>query len=103
MEITEEAILKRIPPNHLILDQIVEGKTNSVLTKVSESVSKMKRRQGPLHQNVAIYIRPHQLSTMLGDRMIADFRTLDRVWKVTYDHEQITNDIWGYRMQIYVN
>lgn len=104
MEVTEEAILKRIPPAPLFLTKSHPHRAkHSILEKISRSVANLKRAPGPKHQKVPVYVRPHQLTTARGNQIIGDFARMDRIWKVDYHLEEITDTLWGYRMEIYVN
>jgi hypothetical protein len=106
MGTVEEAVLRRIPPNSLhlsSLDAPASRKQHSVLDRVSRAVSDMRRPSGGAHQKVPVYVRPHQLNAQVGAAMIADFQRMERIWKVDYELEQITDKLWGYRMEIYVN
>ncbi len=105
MSTVEEAVLRRVPPKSLTLSNI-EGsahrKKHSVLDKVSQAVANLRRTPGSLHQKVPVYVRPHQLTAQSATAMIRDFTALRRVWKVDYELEQITDSLWGYRMEIFV-
>jgi len=103
----EEAVLRRIPPHPLVLTAENADRPkrahHSVLERVSKAIDALHRSPRAQHQKVPIYIRPHQLNTNVGSRMIGDFTSMDRVWKVDYELEQITDTLWGYRMEVYVN
>jgi len=104
MKTIDTAISRRIPPRPLILTNEGGGhERNKHLDHVSAKVSEFKRAQGPSKQYVPLYVRPHQLNEGLASMMVSNFRRLDRIWKVDYDLENITNDIWGYRVKIFVN
>lgn len=105
MSTVEEAVLRRVPPKALILSKMdapASRTRHSVLDKVSRAVQRLQRTPGPVHQKVPVYVRPHQLNAQSAAAMIGDFTTLRRVWKVDYELEQITDSLWGYRMEIYV-
>lgn len=98
----EEAVLRRIPPNDLILTK--EHKNHhSVLERVSKAVQDFKRKPGLLHQKVSFFARPHHLSHTIGSQIIADFTKMNRVWRVQYKLESITDKIWGFRVDVYVH
>jgi len=106
MGTVEEAVLRRVPPHSLHLssmDAPVSRKQHSVLERVSRAVRDMQRAPGGSHAKVPVYVRPHQLNAQVGSAMIADFQRMERVWKVDYELEQITDTLWGYRMEVYVN
>lgn len=105
MEIIEECISRRIPPNKLYLSEDRKGKSNKhhVLESLKQEVASFQRPMGPKHQYVPVYMRPHQLTEKLGIHIGSDMRKLSRVWKVDYDLEEITDEIWGFRVKFYVN
>jgi hypothetical protein len=100
MGIINDTILKRIPPKPLTLSSSssAHSKNNSVLDHVLANVRKM---QFKTEITVPVFIRPHQIIKKLGEAMIADFRRLDRVVGLKYDLEEITDDIWGYKLSVY--
>jgi hypothetical protein len=51
--------------------------------------------------HVPVFLRPHQIVKQLGEMMIADFKRLPRVKGLTYMLEEITDEIWGYKLLIY--
>ena len=103
MDLVEESIRLRVPPRPLVLTEMKKHETNTHLDNIAQAVSKFKRPQGHPAARVPIYIRPHQLSAKLTKSIVTDFRRLDHVWKVDYTLERITDEIWGYQMNVYVN
>lgn len=103
MGLIEEAIKLRVPPRPLTLTEREKHKTNPHLDFVASAVSKLNRKSGPLHMNAPVYIRPHQINQKAASAMAQDFTRLRNVWKVDYNLERITDEIWGYRMMVYVN
>lgn len=97
----EEIIKLRVPPRPLQLDRHHKGK-NKHLEALCKGVADLKRDPGPPFQRVPIYVRPHQISAVQASKILTDFKQLERVWKVEYQVENISNDIWGYRMLVYV-
>lgn len=105
MEVIHECVSRRIPPNKLWLSEDRKGKSNThhVLEKLKQEVTSFKRPQGIESQYVPVYMRPHQLTEKLGIQIGSDMRKLNRVWKVDYQLEEITDDIWGFRVKFFVN
>ncbi len=100
----EEFTLRRIPRDPLILTEVPSSSRrhhNSKLDFVCKSIAKLGRRQGSLYEKVPVYIRSHQLLPGVVERIVDDFTARDRIWKVTYVLEEITNDLWGYRLEVY--
>lgn len=106
MDKVNEAILRRLPPYPLILSPLAKDAKrhhNSVLEHVCKSINGLKRPNGNVHMKVAVYIRPHQLTREIGIQMTSEFTRLNRIWKVEYKLEEITDLIFGYKMDVYVN
>lgn len=100
-----EAISRRVPPDPLTLNPGTHAgrKRHSVLERVCKAVEGFQRAPGSIHNKVPVYIRPHQLDASAANAMIGDFSRLERVWKVAYHLEEITDKMWGYRMEIFVS
>ena len=106
MDEMEQKTLRRIPPMPLILNPVGQNSSrhrNSVLDRICKSMNGLNRVPGSVHRKVPIYFRPHHLSYEIGQNIIHDFQRLDRIWKIDYKLEEITDSIWGYRMTVYVN
>lgn len=100
-----EATLRRIPPEPLILSPLAKDAKrhhNSILEHICKEVEGFKRPAGNLHQKVPVFIRPHQLSKQVAAHIVNDFRRVGNIWKVDYKLEEITDKIFGYRMNVYV-
>lgn len=100
-----EATLRRIPPEPLILSPLAKDAKrhhNSTLEYICKEVDGFKRPTGNLHQKVPVFIRPHQLSKQLAAHIVNDFRRVGNIWKVDYKLEEISDKIFGYRMNVYV-
>lgn len=108
MGLVEEAIKLRVPPRPLVLTASHDAHTtNKHLDRVVQGVRKLNRAPASSPQVspnafVPVYVRPHQLSADVANRIISDFTRLEHVYKVDYHLESITDDIWGYQMQVYV-
>jgi hypothetical protein len=101
-----EKTLRRLPPLPLTLtpglEKNAKRRHNSHLDHISKSIAKLNRPQGSLHHKVPVFVRPHQINSALANRIVQDFVRRDRIWKVEYKLEEITDTIYGYRMDVYV-
>lgn len=97
------AISRRIPPRPLILTKTHDHVHNKQLDYIVANIGQLKRPPGPKSQYVPLYVRPHQLTDNVANRMVDEFGRLNRIWKVEYDLESITDEIWGYRVKVFVN
>lgn len=102
MGIIEEAIKLRVPPRPLVLSKRGEHRTNKHLDRVVQGIARLKRPLPTQNVCVPVYMRPHQLNARVADQIVSDFTQLEHICKVDYVCEQITDDIWGYQMQVYV-
>jgi hypothetical protein len=103
MEIIEETIRKRVPPKGLVLTKpelvkTTKSKNNSILDHVLGQVKKTNLKP---EIRIPVFLRPHQIVKQLGETMINDFKKLPRVKGLAYHLEEITNEIWGYKLLIY--
>lgn len=106
MQRVREVIKTRVPPKQLLLTK--EGRrrhpvSNKYLDMVSQTVREWKRKPqgGGFAYPCDVYVRPHQLSDRAVVAMLRDFKALDRVYKVDYKLESITDELYGYRVLIY--
>jgi len=100
----EELTLRRIPRDPLILSPLPSTsrrRHNSKLDFICKSIAKLNRQQGSPHQKVPVFIRPHQLLPGVTERIVEDFTGKTRIWKVDYQLEEITDDLFGYRLEVY--
>ncbi len=105
MKQMEELTLRRLPPEPLILSPLAKDarrRHNSHLEYICKSINNLNRPSGDLHQKVPVYVRSHQLNRQVADRIISDFTGANRIWKVEYKLEEITDAIFGYRMNVWV-
>lgn len=99
----EEAVLRRVPPDSLILTSSHPSRAkHTILQKISDSVKQLNRAPGSPHQKANVFIRPHQINSTIGNRIISDMKQMDRIWKVDYHLEEITDKMWGYRVEFFV-
>lgn len=104
MEHISERVLLRVPPRPLAVTDKGQWETkNPHLDTIVEAVKKFDRPMGSPAIKVPVYVRPHQLSAQLAKEIIRDFRKRERIWKVDYVLERITDDMYGYEMNVYVN
>lgn len=103
MKHVEEAIKLRVPPKPVTLTEAgIKHQKNKHLDRVCAAINGMKRSPGSETNRVAAYVRPHQIGVRVADAMINDFSRLERVWKLEYRTEPITDAIWGFELLIYV-
>lgn len=106
MKTIDAAIAKRVPPRPLILSEnrdTSRRQKHSVLEKLRAKVAEFKRPPGSPHIYAPVYFRPHHLEMEnMAARLIGDVSRLTRIWKVEYKLEEITDDLWGYRVRFYV-
>jgi hypothetical protein len=102
MDHVEEVIKLRVPPQPLYLKEHHKRGKNKHLDALCEGIAQLKREPGPPYQRVPVYVRPHQINAVQGSKILTDFKKLDRIWKVDYQLENISDEIWGYRMLVYV-
>lgn len=103
MGLIEESIRVRVPPRPLTLTEMKKHERNPHLDAIVKAVNDFGRQKGSPAVRVPVYVRPHQLSAKLSRDIVRDFRSLQNVWKVDYTLERITDEIWGYQMNVYVN
>lgn len=103
MDVINEATLLRIPPQPLVLTKKRVTIRNEHLDYIVKDIERLNRPSAPKDQAVPIYIRPHQIDENLAHQIATELRGKNRVWKVSYELENITDDLYGYRVMIYVN
>ena len=102
MALVDDVTLSRVPPNKYTLSENAQLPTRDALM---DKLARATFESSPTPYGVAkvpLYVRPHQLSERLIDRMISDLRYVNGVQKVTYELEPITDTIYGYRMLVHV-
>jgi hypothetical protein len=102
----EEYTLRRLPRDPLILSPLKSDSKrhhNSKLEFICKSIAKLNRTPSSLHNKVPVFIRPHQLLPGVAEHIVEDLTKRTRVWKVDYNLEEITDLIFGYKMEIFVN
>lgn len=100
MKIMSDVSTMRVPPNKLILDESAPVATRN---QILDSVVKNFPLQGDSNEmtQIPVYIRPHQINELIASRMVQELKQTPYLKGVTYDLEQITNTIHGYRMLCY--
>ena len=102
METMNDVASMRTPPNKLILDENAPvAITNPLLDRITQTYPVRGSISNDIAQ-VPVYIRPHQISSKLVDRMIGELRNVSNLRGVTYELEPITNTIHGYRVLFHV-
>ena len=103
INVINEATLLRVPPNDLkITSKAIAPTRNKLLDMV---VKKVGNRSSAAAAGVQlpVYIRPHQLNYELAQRMAEELSSHPHITKVDYRLEQVTDQVYGYRMMIHVN
>ena len=104
VDIINEGISRRIPPDDIILTEGKQVKpTNHYLDRLVKSIKNLNRPIGNPHIYAPIYVRPHHLSDSKINAMIQDLTKKDKVWKVDYRLEKITDNTWGFETRIYAS
>jgi hypothetical protein len=76
---------------------------NTYLDQIVSAIDRLQRKKPEKHVTAPIFIREHHLTGKLVQEIIRDFTKLDRVYRVSYHLERITNEMWGYRVEVHVN
>ena len=98
-----EKVLRRVPPEPLVLTKVNGGHKNKYLDHIVRSVQDLHRPHGNPHNRVPVYVRTHQINEAQARRIAAGFAQKDRIWKVDYVMEPVTDDMFAYRMNVYVH
>ena len=104
MNIIREGTMFRDPPHKLVLtdEHNYNHEKNKHLDHIVEKINSLNRKSGSSKRYVPIYVRPHQIDENIAERIAYGLKNLNRVWKVSYELERITDIIHGYEMRIYV-
>lgn len=106
MALIREIIALRPPPRPLILDKTkhMEGPDSDPhLDKLVALIKSRGRPQGNRKLgSVDLFLRPHQWSAERANMMMRDAIRLDRIWDAEYEKEMITNNIWNWRLRLFV-
>lgn len=101
MNTINDVVTMRVPPNKLILDENAPVATrNEYLDSVVARYPVSGGKTTSLKQ-IPVYIRPHQINSKITERMISELANVHELKGVSYDLEQITNTIHGYRLVCY--
>jgi hypothetical protein len=106
MAITQEAVALSVPPRPFLFDPAkVNPKDNKhpLLERMKTEVAAMDRSGHAPYGSVDLFIRPHQMSDETIDLMIRDIHSMDRLFKMDYEKEYITNEVCTYRVMLFVN
>lgn len=103
MNIMREATMLRVPPAHMVLDKeaALGEEMNPLLDRLVMGVASMKRRPGT-SAVINYYLRPHQFDHNTIDALLQDMSMMDRVWKIDYELEHVTNREFQYRVMFNV-
>lgn len=102
----KEQTLRRLPPEPLVLSPLAKDAKRrhySPLDHIVRSIDALNRPPGNPHHYAPVYVRPHNLQMPLARQIAADLTAKQRVWKVEYRLEEITDSIYGYAVRVFVN
>ncbi|MBX9637294.1 MAG: hypothetical protein K2Q45_07065 [Nitrosomonas sp.] len=107
MQIMQEATALFPPPRALVLDRSkpLAGKEKHPLWDKFVSTVKSFQRDGPdtkFHPSVDCFVRPHQFNETVINMMISEAAQMDRLYDAAYEVEHITNDVYTYRVRLWV-
>lgn len=103
MQLVDDVAINRVPPNKYVLSEDAKLHTRDpLLDKLVQTTYDTSSSGGPTSA-VPIYVRPHQLSERLVDRMISDLRYVSGLQRVSYELEPITDTIYGYRVLFHIS
>ncbi len=104
MNVIREAVTLAASPEPLVYTKDTpDGATNEHLVRALEAgVAKWKRPAGAHADRVPVYIRPGHLDADRIQRMLRDLYAVGGCWKVKATHEQVTDAIEGWRIDVYV-
>ena len=108
MQIMQEATALFPPPRALILDKSkpLAGKEKDPLWDKFVTTIKSFQRVGPdprFHPSVDCFVRPHQYNETVVNMMIGEAAQMERLYDAAYEVEHITNDVYTYRVRLWVN
>lgn len=94
-----------IPPLPLVLTKDESHIRNRHLDALVKGVTSLGRSQGPASVQVNEYLAAHQASEGLAQNLLSDVKSsrLNRVWKVEYRRESVTDHYHGYQLTFHVN
>lgn len=102
MALVDDVVINRVPPNKYILSDDAQLPTRDPLLDRLSRESFSASSSSSSVAKVPIYVRPHQLSERLVDRMISDLHYVNGLQKITYELEPITDTIYGYRVLFHI-
>ena len=105
MDVMREATALRVPPRGLLLNKELAAAPDSVpeLDRLSRAVQAFGRGSNTAGlDSIDAYIRPHQLSSEVVDRIVDDLMRMQRVFKVDYEVENITTLEHQYRVRFWI-
>lgn len=105
MGIMREATALRVPPKAMVLNKesALGSETNALLDRLVQGVASMNRKRGSgAGATVDIFMRPHQFDDNTISAVLEDMYLLDRVWKVDYELEHVTDALFQYRVMFSV-
>lgn len=106
VEITRESAALRTPPQSFILDHtkpMMGEKPNPLLERLKTNVAAMGRTGMAPFGSVDIFMRPHQFNEGSIAHIEQDISQMERIFKVDYELEHITNAACVYRVRLFVD
>ncbi len=106
MALIREIIALRPPPRPLVLDKSkpMDGpERDEHMDRLVAFIKSRGRPQGNRKLGgVDLFVRPHAWNADRANMMIRDAMRLDRIYDAEYEKEMITNNIWNWRLRLYV-
>jgi hypothetical protein len=100
----EEGIKVRVPPAPLTLTAAMDHpKDDARLNKLVEFTQSLGRIPAHGIKPASIFVRPAHLTDQNIGNMIRDIRSIPEIYKVDYKLETMTDDLWGYKVDIYAD
>jgi hypothetical protein len=108
MAITREAALLREPVPPYVFDRTkplagpVNGK-EPALERLKSAINGLGRQGVSPFSSVDLFARPHQFNQASIDIMIGEIKEAEAIYRVDYEKEHITNNLYGYRIRLFVD
>lgn len=104
-EISREAIMFRPPPDALVLSARHAHTRNALLDRAVDRIASRSNRDPSDTRPIAtvpLYISPHQLDEHVADAIGTQFLKLERICKLSYEREDVVDDLHGWRLLVHV-
>lgn len=105
MKRMREAVSLRIPAKDLMLSEHVNHpQRNKHLDALVNNVQMTRTdHTEPFQKPVSFYVKDYQLTPKVNGELMKEFAELDRIIKVDYKLESITDEDYGYRVHVYAD